>query len=97
MSSINLVQILPSLNSGGVERGTIDLANFLSKKKLSNHIISNGGSLLSKINRDYTSHHLLPVNSKNLLLYPFIAKKYQIILSVIKLTLFMYVLDLLLG
>lgn len=75
MSSINLVQILPSLNSGGVERGTIDLANFLSKKKLSNHIISNGGSLLSKINRDYTSHYLLPVNSKNLLLYPFIAKK----------------------
>ena len=34
MSSFNLVQIVPSLNSGGVERGTVDVANFLSRKKL---------------------------------------------------------------
>ena len=40
MSSFNLVQIVPSLESGGVERGAIDLANFLSSKKISNHIIS---------------------------------------------------------
>ena len=33
MSSFNLVQIIPSLDSGGVERGTIDVANFLAKKK----------------------------------------------------------------
>ena len=49
MSSFNLVQIVPSLESGGVERGTIDLANFLSQKKLSNHIISNGGRMLKNI------------------------------------------------
>ena len=33
MSSFNLVQIVPSLDSGGVERGTIDVANFLAEKK----------------------------------------------------------------
>ena len=33
MSSFNLVQIVPSLDSGGVERGTVDVANFLAEKK----------------------------------------------------------------
>ena len=75
MSSFNLVQIVPSLDSGGVERGTIDLANFLSHKNLSNHIISNGGRLLKNIDTSFTNHYKLPVNSKNIFKYPFIAKK----------------------
>ena len=75
MSSFNLVQIVPSLESGGVERGVIDLANFLSQKKLSNHIISNGGSMLKNIDAKFTSHYNLPVNSKNFFMYPFIAKR----------------------
>ena len=75
MSSFNLVQIVPTLNSGGVERGTIDLANFLSNKKLSNHIISSGGKMLKKLNTKYTSHYNLPVHSKNFLIYPFTAIK----------------------
>ena len=33
MSSFNLVQIVPTLDSGGVERGTVDVANFLAEKK----------------------------------------------------------------
>ena len=75
MSSFNLVQIVPSLETGGVERGTIDLANFLSNKNLSNHIISNGGKMLKNLDLKFTSHYNLPVNSKNILTYPFIAKK----------------------
>ena len=39
MSSFNLVQIVPSLNSGGVERGTVDVANFLAENKIHNFII----------------------------------------------------------
>ena len=75
MSSFNLVQIVPSLESGGVERGAVDLANFLSQKKLSNHIISNGGRMLKNIDVKFTSHYNLPVNSKNIFKYPFLAKK----------------------
>ena len=74
MSSFNLVQIVPALESGGVERGTIDVSNYLSSKNLSNHIISSGGNLLNEINKEFTSHCLLPVNSKNFLRYPIIAK-----------------------
>lgn len=75
MSSFNLLQIVPSLESGGVERGAIDLANFLSQKKLSNHIISNGGRMLKNIDAKFTSHFNLPVNSKNIFMYPFIANR----------------------
>ena len=35
MSSFNVAQILPSLDSGGVERGTIEVANYLSELNLS--------------------------------------------------------------
>ena len=75
MSSFNLVQIVPSLDSGGVERGTIDVANFLAEKKIKNFIITNGGKMISELNQEYTHVYLLPIKSKNFLSYPFIAKK----------------------
>ena len=39
MSSFNLVQIVPSLDSGGVERGTLDVSNYLSSKNISSYVI----------------------------------------------------------
>ena len=42
MKNFNLLQIVPSLESGGVEQGTIDLANFLGEKDLGSFIASNG-------------------------------------------------------
>ena len=46
MSSFNVAQIIPSLDSGGVERGIIDVSNYLSQLKIKNNIISNGGRLI---------------------------------------------------
>ena len=34
MKNFNLLQIIPSLESGGAEQGTIDVANFLGEKNL---------------------------------------------------------------
>ena len=75
MKKFNLMQIVPSLNSGGVEQGTIDIANYLAKKEQNNLIISSGGKLLTYLNKKYVYHHNLPVNSKNFFKMPFIAKK----------------------
>ena len=72
MSSFNVAQILPSLDSGGVERGTIEVANYLSELNLKNNIISNGGRLIKEIDKNYTDHFQLPVNSKNFFIYPLI-------------------------
>ena len=75
MSSFNLVQIVPSLNSGGVERGTVDVANFLAEKKIKNFIITSGGNMIKELNNNFVHVHQLPVSSKNFFLYPSIGRK----------------------
>jgi len=75
MSPFNLVQIVPSLDSGGVERGTVDVANFLAEKKIKNFIITQNGKMINELNQEYTHVHLLPIKSKNFLSYPSLAKK----------------------
>ena len=75
MSSFNLVQIIPSLDSGGVERGTVDVANFLAEKKIQNFIITSGGKMIKELNASFTHVHQLPVSSKNFFSYPLIARK----------------------
>ena len=75
MSSFKLVQIVPSLDSGGVERGTIDVANFLAEKKIQNFIITSGGQMIKELDESFTHVHLLPVSSKNIFSYPLIARK----------------------
>ena len=54
MSSFNLVQIVPTLDSGGVERGTVDVANFLAEKKIKNFIITSGGKMIKELDDNFT-------------------------------------------
>ena len=75
MSSFNLVRIVPSLNSGGVERGTVDVANFLAEKKIQNFIITSGGKMIKELDKKFIHVHQLPVASKNFFSYPLIARK----------------------
>ena len=75
MSSFNLVQIIPSLDSGGVERGTIEVANFLAEKKIRNFIITSGGKMIKELDERFIHVHQLPVASKNFFSYPLIARK----------------------
>ena len=81
MKIFNLIQILPSLRSGGVEEGTVDLSNYLASLKIKNYIISNGGELLSYLNKKYVEHNILPIHSKNFLKIPFVARKVNMILK----------------
>jgi glycosyltransferase involved in cell wall biosynthesis len=60
---MKILQICPKLNQGGVERGTIELANFLTSKNIENHICSNGGILTEQL-KD-TQHFTLSVNKKD--------------------------------
>jgi len=75
MSSFNLVQIVPSLDSGGVERGTVDVANFLAQKQIKNFIITSGGKMIKELDDNLVHVHQLPVSSKNFFSYPSIGSK----------------------
>lgn len=81
MKTFNLMQILPSLQSGGVEQGTIDVANFLASLEIKNHITSNGGQMLTYLNKKYIEHNSLPVHSKNFFKAPFTANKINHIIN----------------
>jgi len=87
MSSFNVAQILPSLASGGVERGTIEVSNYLSELRINNHIISNGGPLQNELNKNYTKHFQLSVHSKNFFNYPLIANELKKIIEINKINL----------
>ena len=77
MENFKLAQIVPAMQSGGVEQGVIDLSNYLSNKNFLNYIASSGGNLFKNIKSKNTKHIKLPLNSKNFFIYPFLARKLQ--------------------
>ncbi len=61
-----IVQILPALNHGGVERGTVEMAEAILNAGGRAVVISSGGLLESKLARLGAEHINLPVHSKNI-------------------------------
>lgn len=75
---MKIVQILPELNEGGVERGTMELSRELVKRGFESVVISSGGKLAAQIKHDGGLHVTLDVCSKNPLSAPWrIFKLYQ--------------------
>ena len=59
------VQVLPALNSGGVERGTLEMAEYLVEKGWKSVVISSGGRLEQRLLRQGSLHINLPSHTKN--------------------------------
>ena len=64
---MRILQLLPNLDLGGVERGTVDLAKSLVKDGHHSVIISNGGALLKELEGTNIKHYSLPVHRKSFL------------------------------
>jgi glycosyltransferase involved in cell wall biosynthesis len=64
---MKVIQILPELNSGGVERGTLEIGRYLVGKGHESVVISNGGKLVGELISEGTRHITLPVHKKSLL------------------------------
>ena len=60
-----IVQVLPALNQGGVERGTIEIAEALQKEGIRNYVVSAGGKMVAELSRLGVTHITMPVNTKN--------------------------------
>ena len=63
---MRIAQILPQLNVGGVETGTVDLARALKKRGDEPYVISNGGALVEELVKAGIPHLKLPVHKKSL-------------------------------
>ena len=66
MSNLKIIQLLPELNIGGVERGTKDFSKVLVNKGHRSIVISNGGIFEKDIINDGGEHIKLPIHKKTL-------------------------------
>lgn len=65
-NALKVVQVLPELNSGGVERGTIEFARELVKLGHTSIVISNGGRQVERLESEGSTHIAMPVHRKAL-------------------------------
>jgi len=63
---VNILQILPALNVGGVETGTLDLAKYLVKHGHKAVVVSGGGELVRELESFGAIHYQLPVHKKSI-------------------------------
>ena len=66
-----ILQVLPSLGGGGVERGTVEMTAALTEAGWTALVVSSGGPMVRDIERAGGKHIQLPVHSKN----PFVMRK----------------------
>ncbi len=76
-----IVQILPALNTGGVERGVVEISKALIDCDFRSIVISSGGYMVPQLKRNGTIHYKLDVQTKNPFKWPKIRSQLKVILE----------------
>ncbi|MEC8143637.1 MAG: glycosyltransferase, partial [Pseudomonadota bacterium] len=63
---MKVVQFVPNLNSGGVERGTLEIAQALVNAGHESHVVSNGGRMVDELTAQGSTHHQWALHRKSL-------------------------------
>ena len=61
-----VLQVLPELETGGVETGTIEIATALKAAGIKNFVASQGGRMVYELEKNKIGHLTLPLKSKNI-------------------------------
>ena len=67
---MKIIQLLPELKVGGVERGTVDLSDHLIKLGHDSAVVSAGGQLVKLLDDHGAKHFQLPIAKKNIFRVP---------------------------
>jgi len=62
---MNILQLVPKLDVGGVEKGTVEIARFLTLNGHRAVVVSGGGKFEKKLAASGARHYTLPVGRKN--------------------------------
>lgn len=62
---LNVLQVLPALNGGGVERGTLEIARALVARGHESTVLSQGGRLVAELEREGSRHIVLDIGRKS--------------------------------
>ncbi len=63
---LTVVQLLPALHAGGVERSTLEIAEALVAAGHASHVVSAGGRLVATLEAAGSTHHRLAIGAKSL-------------------------------
>ncbi len=64
-TQMTVLQLLPELESGGVERGTLEMGHYLVKKGHRSIVVSNGGRLVEQLLEEGSKHIFRNIGSKS--------------------------------
>jgi len=79
--SLTVLQVLPALEVGGVERGTLEVAAELVKRGHRSLVISTGGRMVDQLVREGSEHITIPIGKKNPLTFLLINKLKKILIN----------------
>ncbi len=63
--ALSVLQVLPALHGGGVERGACDIASAIARRGWASYVVSAGGPMTREFERAGVRHFTQPVDSKN--------------------------------
>ncbi len=63
---LTVLQVLPALESGGVEKGTLEVGRYLAQNGHRSIVISAGGRMVAQLEREGSEHVQWPVGAKRL-------------------------------
>ena len=66
INKLTVLQVLPALEAGGVERGTLEVAQALVRRGHRSLVASAGGRLVNRLIADGSEHIMLPLGTKSL-------------------------------
>jgi glycosyltransferase involved in cell wall biosynthesis len=79
--ALTVLQVLPALEVGGVERGTLEVAAELVKRGHRSLVISAGGRLVNQLESEGSEHITIPIGKKSPLTFFLINKLKKILTS----------------
>jgi len=75
-----VVQMLPALDSGGVEKGTLEVGKYLVDHGHRSIVISSGGRMVAQLEREGSEHIAWPVGAKRLTTLFYIRKVRELLI-----------------
>jgi glycosyltransferase involved in cell wall biosynthesis len=78
---LTVLQVLPALQSGGVERGTLEVAAALVRAGHRALVVSAGGALVDTLRKSGAEHIAMPLGRKSLLTLRFVPALRRLLLS----------------
>jgi glycosyltransferase involved in cell wall biosynthesis len=66
---MKIIQFVPTLESGGVEKGVLEIANALVRNNHDSHVVSAGGRLVQNLTENGSTHHHWNLHIKSLLTF----------------------------